>query len=182
MAAGSRVREEPARECRSDWVAKGRQGENARTRVYPDPKQCGAVSERGDNRLYRAGEHASAAVADRVRRRSANSRRCVWRMRNRDAVQAVLPRLLRVGGVRGDSVCDVRLLIRAAISRMIYGVTWRIRDTPHWRRCRPSFLNQAVQVGTVGVASGFPLDDGLAQQPRCHIPWVEIRLKKIPRP
>jgi hypothetical protein len=55
-------------------------------------------------------------------------------------------------------------------------------DTPRLCRRKPSFLNRGVQVGTVALASGFPLGDGLAQQPHGHVPRVRIRLKKIPRP
>lgn len=56
------------------------------------------------------------------------------------------------------------------------------RDIPRLCRCRPLFLNHSVQVGAIGVASGFPLVGGHAQQLHLLAPWVRIRLKKIPRP
>lgn len=87
-------------------------------------------------------------------------------------------RMLTLG--LGTQCSPARAQCLAEMFRVSHG--GKGRDTPRLCRCRPLFLNQEVQVGTLGSASGFPLEGGLAQRPRFYVPRAAIRLKKIPRP
>lgn len=135
------------------------------------------VLEQGDSRICHADARYSAGGAGPAHHRWASRRQCFGHLKTGDDAQSAWRRWLRVGGA-GRGVADDALLAALVV---VPGLTCGGWDTPHWRRCRPSFLNQVVQVGTVVTASGFPLDDGHAQQLWFHVPGVEIRLKKIPR-
>ena len=112
-------------------------------------------------------------------RRSASRRRCAWLCGSPGLYGPVWLRRRRAGAAAWGSGSGV---LSAAHAGWSLGAQRQGRDTPHLCRCRPLFLNREVQVGTVGAASGFPLGGGHAQQLCCLIPWVAIRLKKIPRP